>query len=296
MSLLMSTRQSILVQVSLLAMMAVMPARAIAAGDTPPRLEKDIPYRSDADDQYARDQCKLDLYLPTEPASGFPLMVWFHGGGLTSGTRSHDMAVFKRLNDRGIAVASIGYRLSPKVKYPTYLQDAAKAVAWCMTEGVKRGADPKKIFVSGHSAGGYITTMLAMDERLLKDAGVPVGSIAGYIPISGQMLTHYTIREERGIQKQHLIADDAAPVYHVRKDAPPMLILVGDKDMAMRVEENQLFVSAMKDGQKNQTTSLLVVKDRDHGTICSKLLTPGDEGGEALLAFVAKHGGAAQKQ
>lgn len=177
----------------------------------------------------------------------------------------------------------MGYRLSPKVKYPVYLQDAAQGVKWCVTEGVKKGADPKAIFISGHSAGGYIAAMLAMDEGLLKEAGVPGDKIAGYIPVSGQMLTHYTIRGERGLKKENVSADAAAPIYHVRKVAPPMLIIVGDKDMEMRLEENQLFYSAMHDLVKNETTSIVVVPDRNHGSICNRLLTPGDKGGEALV-------------
>lgn len=278
-----------------------------AAADPAPRIEKDIPYRTEAEtaaDDYAKAQCKLDLYLPPEPAKDFPLIVWFHGGGLTAGSKAGnpkaenggDVGLFARLNASGIGVATIGYRLSPKVKYPTYLQDAARGVAWCVAEMPKRGVDPKAIFVSGHSAGGYIAAMLAMDERLLKDAGIAPDKIAGYIPVSGQMLTHYTVRIERGMKKENLFADDAAPVFHVRKVAPPMLVLVGDKDMEMRLEENQLFVSAMKDAVKNQTTTLVVVPDRDHGSICNRLLMPGDKGGEALLAFIAKWKGTTAPQ
>ncbi len=271
------------------------------------RIEKDIPYRTEAEtaaDDYARSQCKLDLYLPTKPDKNFPLIIWFHGGGLTGGSKAGnpkaenggDVGLLARLNANGIGVATIGYRLSPKVKYPTYLQDAARGVAWCVAEMPKRGVDPKAIFVSGHSAGGYIAAMLAMDERLLKDAGVAPDKIAGYIPVSGQMLTHYTIRIERGMKKENLFADEASPVFHVRKVAPPMLVLVGDKDMEMRLEENQLFVSAMKDAVKNQTTTLVVVPDRDHGSICNRLLMPGDKGGEELLAFIMKWKGKSAPQ
>ena len=160
-----------------------------------PRIESDISYLTDTAhaDDYAKSQCKLDLHLPTKPQKDFPLVVWFHGGGLTGGNKAGEKPLFQRFNDNGIAVASVGYRFSPKVKYPTYLQDAAKAVAWCVTEGVKRGADPKAIFVSGHSAGGYITAMLAMDERLLKEAGVPVDMIAGYVPLSDGFSEHLKV-------------------------------------------------------------------------------------------------------
>ena len=128
------------------------------------------------------------------------MIVWFHGGGLTGGSKSStgDVALARRFVEKGIAVAQVEYRFSPKVKYPTYLQDAAKAVSWIVAEAPTRGLNPKAIFVGGHSAGGYISAMLALDERLLKGAGVAPGAVAGFIPVSGQMMTHFTVRSERG--------------------------------------------------------------------------------------------------
>jgi acetyl esterase/lipase len=257
------------------------------------RIEKDISYlpSSVQRDAYADSQCRLDLYLPAKtPDGGFPIVVWFHGGGLTGGSKGNGKsALAKRFVEQGIAVADVGYRLSPKVKYPAYLEDSAKAVAWVVAEGRKRGVNPGAIFVSGHSAGGYISAMLAMDQHLLTGAGVASGAVAGFIPVSGQWVTHFTVREERGIPKERIVSDAAAPIYHARKDAPPILVLVGDHDMAGRLEEAKLFDVVMKDVAGNKTTTVVVVADRTHGSINDKLLTPGDTGGETFLAFVKEH-------
>lgn len=259
------------------------------------RVEHDISYLpADAPerrDEYAAAQCKLDLYLPAKPpAGGCPLIVWFHGGGLTGGSKSSvgDVALAKRFVEKGIAVAQVEYRFSPKVKYPTYLQDAAKAVAWTVAEAPRRGVNPKAIFVGGHSAGGYISAMLALDEHLLKGAGVAPGAVAGFVPVSGQMMTHFTVRAERGLPKETILADEAAPIYHARKDAPPILLLAADHDMAGRPEEAKLLAVVLTEVAENKTTSVVVIPDRTHGSINDKLLTEGDPAGEAVLAFIRK--------
>jgi len=101
-------------------------------------------------------------------------------------------------------------------------------------------------------------------------------------------MTHYTIREERGLPRERVIADDAAPIHHCRKVAPPLLLLAADNDMESRLEEVKLFHAVMTKVAGNKTTDLLVVPDRTHNSINDKLLTPGDPAGEAVLAFVQK--------
>ena len=250
------------------------------------QIQKDIPYLSgeESNDASVQEKCKFDLYLPEKPASGFPLLVWFHGGGLTRGCRNPcpTAEIFAK---RGIAVASADYRLNPQVKYPVYLQDAAMAVACAIREAVKKGANPKAIFVSGHSAGAYLTMMLAMDPHYLRDAGLPD---AGFIAVSAQMVTHFTVRAERGIPEEKIIVDEAAPLFHARKDAPPLLLLVGGQDLPPRLPENQLFATVMTTLAKNETTTLLVVPDRTHMSLAEKLLTEGDIGGPAMLEFIKK--------
>ncbi len=253
-------------------------------------VENDIPYLPAAtiNDKYAQDTCKLDLYLPANAQPGFPLLIWFHGGGLQEGSRKDDITVARRFAENGVGFITADYRLSPRVKYPVYIQDAANAIAWAINEGVKRGAAPKAIFIGGHSAGGYVAALLAMDEKYLKDAGVAPNSIAGYLPVSGQLITHSTVRQERGLSRSTILADEASPLYHIHRDIQPMLLLVGDKDMAGRLEETQLFTTALTSIAKNKTTSMQVIASRTHVTIYTRLFTPGDVAGPAMLEFIKK--------
>lgn len=248
----------------------------------------DIPYKSgDTLSDYEKERCKLDLYLPAQ-VKNFPVVVWFHGGGLTGGQKAggDTPKVIQSWVKKGIAVASVNYRLSPKVKFPAYIEDGAAAVAWVQKNIASRGGDPKRIFIGGHSAGAYLSMMLGLDTKYLKAAEVDPASIAGLLPVSGQTMTHFTVREERGLPKDDVIADAAAPIHFVREDAPPMLLLMGDKDWPARLEENQYFAALFK-VKKHEHTTLIVVPDRTHGTIFGKLHEDGDIGRAAVLKFIA---------
>jgi len=221
-------------------------ALAQDAQKTTYKTEMDIPYRTAADDgadSYMLERCKLDVYHP-EGVKGFPTVVWFHGGGLTNGAKFFPGA----LKNKGVGLVAVNYRLSPKAKCSDAIDDAAAAVAWTFKSIANYGGDPAKIFVSGHSAGGYLTSMVGMDKRLLDKYGIDANKIAGLIPLSGHTITHMTIRAERGINNKTAVVDEFAPLYHARGDAPPILLITGDRELEMlgRYEENAYFLRMLK--------------------------------------------------
>lgn len=167
--------------------------------------------------------------------------------------------------------------------------NAAASVAWVANHIAKYGGNPKALFISGHSAGGYLTAILGMDPKYLAKYGIDTAAIAGIIPVSGQTFTHYTIRKERGIPNPDTtpIIDDASPCYHARKTAPPTLAICGDHDMATRAEENRYFVALLNTVGHTDAT-YREFPDRDHGTIVSKIPEPHDPVAEAILGFVAR--------
>jgi acetyl esterase/lipase len=147
-------------------------------------------------DTYLATQCTLDLYYP-KGLKNFATIVWFHGGGLTGGSKE----IPKALLDKGYAVIGVEYRLSPKVTAPLYIEDAAAAVAWTFQHISNYGGNPNLIFISGHSAGGYLGLMITLDKKYLKKYDIDANRIAALIPFSGQAITHFTIRKERGIKR-----------------------------------------------------------------------------------------------
>lgn len=197
---------------------------------------ENLAYRSgEALSDYQKSQCRLDVYHP-QGQPGFATVVWFHGGGLKSGKRK----VPEGLLEQGVAVVAVSYRLHPRVQARVCIEDAAAAVAWTMDHIADYGGDPSRVFVSGHSAGGYLTSMVGLDKRWLAACGKDPDDLAGLVPYSGHTITHFTVRKERGIDGKQPIVDDLAPLFHVRDDCPPILFITGDRELEMlgRYEEN----------------------------------------------------------
>jgi acetyl esterase/lipase len=130
---------------------------------------------------------KLDAYMPAAaaPAQGWPLVVFFYGGSWNSGQRADYGFVGAALADRGVVTLVADYRLYPEVSYPTFLADSALALAYGLDKAKLLGADPNRVFVMGHSAGGYNAAMLALDPRWLAATGHSTHELAGWIGLSG---------------------------------------------------------------------------------------------------------------
>ena len=128
------------------------------------------------------------------------------------------------------------------------IDDAAAAVAWTFDNIAAYGGSPDKVFLSGHSAGGYLIDMLGLDKHWLAKYGVDADKMAAIVPYSGQMITHFTERAARGMSATQPLIDEMAPLYHIRPDAPPFLVITGGRDMELyrRYEENAYFVEMMK--------------------------------------------------
>lgn len=209
-------------------------------------LDRNIPYYSQEirnSDSYSNERCVLDVYYPKN-GRNLPTVVWFHGGGLEAGEKH----IPDGLKEKGVIVITVNYRLHPKVKHPVYIEDTAAAVAWTFNNITKYHGDPNKIFVTGHSAGGYLASMVGLDKSYLKKYKINANDIAGLIPFSGHTITHFTIRKEMGIEGTKPLIDQYAPLFHVRKDAPPMLLITGNRELEMlgRYEENAYFYRMMK--------------------------------------------------
>mgnify|MGYP001160626861 CR=1 FL=1 len=226
--------------------------------------ENNIHYYSDSINktgEYINSQCVLDVYYPKD-VNGFSTIVWFHGGGMTGGKKQIPSA----LKEKGFAVIGVEYRLSPKVKAPAYIEDAAAAVAWVFKNIGKSGGNSKLIFLSGHSAGGYLDLMISLDKSYLSKYDIDANNIAAIIPFSGQAITHFTIRKENGIKNTQPIIDKYAPLFFVRPDAPPMLLITGGRELELlgRYEENAYLCRMMKLAGHKQTR-LYELQGFDHG-------------------------------
>lgn len=247
----------------------------------------DIPYRSGpALSAEEKKLCELDLYVPDGKVNG--ALLWLHGGSLTGGNRNSEAMkrVARRLAESGMIVASADYRLNPGVTFPAYIDDAAAALVWLRANVAKHGGDPAQVFIGGHSAGAYLALMVALDNRFAPIANAAGAPLAGVIAVSGQTISHFTVRAERGIPSERIVVDDAAPLNHVAKRDFPFLLLYGGSDLALRVEENRLLGAALRGAGTPVEEELFA--DRDHGTIVNRINEPDDAVAKRVLEFMTK--------
>lgn len=244
----------------------------ISKTETSYRIDTSIMYYDEAsveNDKYIQERCKLDIYYPTTK-KGFATVVWFHAGGLKSG----DRFIPEQLKNQDLAIVAVDYRLHPKVSSPDYIEDAAAAVAWVFNNIEKYNGNSKKIYLAGHSAGGYLVSMLGLDKKWLSKHAIDANRIAGLFPFSGHAITHFTIREENGIPGEQPIIDDLAPLFHVRADAPPLILITGDRELELlgRYEENAYLMRMMKVvGHKK--TMIYELQGFDHGEMVNPAFT-----------------------
>ena len=224
---------------------------------------RDINY-SDVDD-YARERCMLDVYYPTQ-IDECAVVVWFHGGGLTGGNRF----VPSELTERGVVVVAVNYRLMPRAEIGACIEDAASAVAWTFRNIERYGGSSEKIIVAGHSAGGYLTSMVGLDRRWLAHHDIDADRIAALVPFSGQVITHFACRQVCGMSELQPLIDEYAPLYHVRADAAPYIIITGDRERELygRYEENAYMWRMMR-LVGHPHAEIYELDGFDHGAMCS---------------------------
>ena len=223
--------------------------------------DKEILYKG-APDAYTEKMCRLDVAYE-EGGQDRPVIVWFHGGGLTGGWRH----IPETLLRDGAIVVGVGYRFVTEVSLDETIDDAAASVSWVFRNIRKYGGDLSKVYLAGHSAGGYLVSMLGLNKEYLAKYDIdPDIRIKALVPYSGQVITHFAQRQKQGIANLTPTIDRFAPLYFVRGDAAPMLIISGDRELELfgRYEENAYFVRMLRlNGHKNVT--FLEVDGFDHG-------------------------------
>ena len=219
------------------------------------KTEKNIPYYSDAElsakGPYAVDRCKLDVKWPVG-ASNFATVVNFHGGGLVHGNKHFAPWPKERKDLDPVAFVAANYRLLTNATPAECVSDAAAAVAWTLRHIAEYGGDPKKVFVTGISGGGYLTAMVGLDPKGLGSFGLKPTDLAGIAPLTGQMTKHFNVRKVgfKDADPQFLPKiDEWAPLAYAAKDGvPPACFLTGGRDVEWkaRVEENELLAASMR--------------------------------------------------
>src|ERR1700754_4926340 len=226
---------------------------------------------------YANDTLKkhlLDIYLPPVAKSTYPLIVWIHGGGWKMNDKYSDMSymtqTLKGFMDKGYAVGSINYRYSTDIPFPGQIQDCNQAVEFLYQNAAKYKLDKERIALIGFSAGGHLASLMGLSNnntvrQFYHDGKKPQFKIKlvldFYGPSNFQALTGDDLKDPKSpvslllggiLSERSAQAKLASPVTYIDKNAPPFLIVQGEKDQSVNPDQSiSLSEKLKKAGVKN---------------------------------------------
>ena len=231
---------------------------------------------------------RLDLFVPKN-AQDAPVLFWIHGGGLFMGEKSVAVNVGLAFARAGFLVASTNHRLSPEVAHPGHIRDVAAAFAWVREQIAEYGGNPERICVGGHSAGGYLAGLLAVDGRWLAEVGCSPRDMRCALPLSG----FFHVERLAPERPKSVWGDDpdqwpeASPALHVSAEAPAMRLIYAEDDVAARKQTNIDFAEALvRKGVADVT--ITEIARRDHRSLASLIGTPGDRTTADMLAWLER--------
>ncbi len=217
---------------------------------------------------------KLDIYLPLERATGAPLVVFFYGGSWTRGSRADYRFVGESLASAGIVTLVADYRLSPQVRWQGILADCAAATRWAFDNAQRLGADPRRVHVMGHSAGGYNAAMLALDGRWLGARGLAPRQLAGWIGIAGPYdFLPIGDRDTRVAFDWPDTPADSQPVNHVSREAPPALLIAAASDTVVSTQRSTVGLGDRLE-RAGVPVTVRVLDKLNHATVLAALAQP----------------------
>ncbi|MDB5241237.1 MAG: alpha/beta hydrolase [Spirosoma sp.] len=237
------------VLLSLIVLLIVANEYAIAR---PSRRIKDIAYRDVNSPGFSAERHVLDVYAPKQKStSGYPVVVFIHGGNWDSGSKNLYSFIGRRLAKQQVVAVIINYRLAPGVLVPVMADDCAHAILWATQHIAEYGGDPNRIFTMGHSAGGGLAALMATKDELFTKLGLSRNPVKGAIldDPAGLDMYDYLQKMQYPNDQQYLVSfgkDQAvwrsvSPMYYVGKDSPPMLIYIGGRSYPSIINSGSIF-------------------------------------------------------
>ena len=215
---------------------------------------------------------KLDLYLPKDKTN-FPVLVFIHGGSWRSGDRSNYPALANRFAKEGIGVVAISYRLMPGAPHPAQVDDAVAAVDWTIHNIAQYGGDSKKIYVSGHSAGGHLAAYAGLNQKFWPN-------LKGVLPLSGV----YDVTQIAGFKEG---GDKASPIKLIQAGSPPFLITYCQNDYPALPAQARNFDAALR--AAGVSSELVYVPNENHISEIVNVHKDDDLTALSILRFIHEH-------
>lgn len=227
----------------------------------------DIAYGTD-------ERQKLDIYAPEGSATTrHPVLIFFHGGAWRDGEREGYGFLGRAFAARGVVTVVADYRKTPTVRFPAFVEDTADAIAWVHANIASHEGDANRIFVMGHSAGAHIAMLAALDPRWLAAKGLKPDIIKGVIGLAGPYdFLPLTTDSSKIALGQWPNPTETQPITYARADAPPLLLLTGDKDTVVKPRNSKVLSEKIADlGGQQQ---LKIYSGVDHADIIMAIARP----------------------
>lgn len=228
----------------------------------------------------------LDVYRPVGVESA-PVLMFVHGGGWSTGHKGLYGYIGRTFAERGYVTVVPNYRLSPAVQHPAHVRDVARAYAWTIDNVDTFGGDPSQIVLSGHSAGGHLVSLFALNERYLNDQGLDGSAIRGVIGLSGvydvtdvptDIISSQVFTSDPGVRR------DASPIAHVDADEPPFLLLYAQFDIpTLDTQAERLHGRLTAQGNESRIRE---IRGRIHSTIVLRIGNGADPTTAEMLDFL----------
>lgn len=217
---------------------------------------------------------KLDIYLPKPNANGgSAVLIFFHGGSWRDGEREGYGFLGRAFASRGFVTVIADYRKSPRVRFPAFVEDTAAAIAWVHANIAKHDGDAERIFIMGHSAGAHIAMMTALDPQWLAAQNLTTDVIKGVIGLAGPYDFLPMTSDSSKIALGHWPdLTETQPITFARGDAPPLLLLTGDKDTVVKPRNSKILSAKIQalGGQQQ----LRIYPEVDHADIIMAVARP----------------------
>ncbi|MEM1048153.1 MAG: alpha/beta hydrolase, partial [Pseudomonadota bacterium] len=190
---------------------------------------------------------RLDVYRP-DAADAAPVLFFIYGGSWNSGSKTDYAFVGRAFAAQGFVTVIADYRLVPEVRYPDFVRDGARALAWARKSATRFGGDPEQIFLLGHSAGAYNAMMLALEPDFLDEVGLSPDAVTAAAGLSGPYDFLPLARDSTRAAFAHAPElEKTQPVNLVRQDAPPILLATGADDSLVGRKNIENLTARLKD-------------------------------------------------
>jgi acetyl esterase/lipase len=241
-----------------------------------------------------RNAPTLNVFMPKKSHDTLlPVLVFVHGGYWTEGNKNTYGFLGRNFARKGVVTIIAGYTLSPYANYDEMAHQIASVVRWAKENIDQYKGDPSSIFVSGHSAGGHLVSLIATNPKYLSNAKE---DISGVVLIDAAGLDMYSyLQEHPPTEEYHYLTTwtddpirwkDASPLYHLSKQAPPFAMYLGKKSYDSIIKTNQKFFASLQTYQPEATMTLL---NKKHVPMIKQFIWPFNDRFEEIKRFMEEN-------